>query len=246
MRYLAILLLSWPAWGAPHFQAKMLEGKRVQKEAAQWNIGDWLTQKNKIAFWDHWLAMNRQATIYENILSASHSRYELQTTDASGVVTRRDGDSANYSLDFYVTIFNLFGEYEKTSHNQEAFGGGIGLRLFGTSSQSTTLTARTGWRKSTDFSTHEAWENTFAEGALQLYLMKFMGIHGKYRMIFPAESNLGNKLEGSRATGGVFFETMVFRVFADYYQEPLRYKDASGVITKKQREGYDAGIRLYF
>ncbi len=234
------------AEAAPNFQTKMLEGKRAKKESSQWNIGDWLSQKSKTAFWDQWLAMNRQATIYESNLSASHSRFELKSTDASGLITKTDGDSQNYGLDFYITIFNIFGEYEKTNANREAYGGGIGLRIFGTSSQTTNLALKAGWRKLTDLRSTESWENTFAEGAMQLYLLKFMGFHGKYRMYFPAESNMGNTLEGTRSTAGVFFEAMIFRIFADYYQEPISFKDANGVKTKEQREGYDAGIKLYF
>lgn len=199
-----------------------------------------------MAFWDQWLAMNRQATMYEINASASHSRFKLKDTNSSNVTTSIDGESQNYNLDIYVSIFNVFGEYEKTDTDREAFGGGVGLRLFGTSSQTTNLTVRYGYRKLTDLPTAEYWENQFAEGALQLYLVKFMGLGGKYRMYFPGKSNLGSSLEGTRATGGVFFEMLLFRIFADYYQEPIVYKDAAGVISKQQREGYDAGVRFYF
>lgn len=247
MRFLVIFIcVSLPAYAAPHFQAKMLEGKRPKKEASQWTLGDWIAQKNKMAFWDHWLAMNRQATIYESNLGASHSRFDVENKSATGVITKSDGDSQRYDLDFYITIFNLFAEYEKTDASLESYGGGIGLRIFGTSSQTTNIALKTGWRKLSDLGTTERWENTFAEAALQLYLVKFMGLQGKYRMIFPSESNQGNTLEGTRVTGGVFFEAMIFRIFADYYQEPLRFKDSSGVITREQREGYDAGIKFFF
>ncbi len=246
MRLFILFFFSLPAFAAPHFQAKMLEGKRPKKEASQWTLGDWLAQKNKIAFWDHWLAMNRQATMYEFNLGASHSRYELKTMPAFGVITKENQESQRYDLDFYVTIFNLFGEYEKTSAGAESYGGGLGFRIFGTSSQTTNIVLKFGWRKLTELDTGEHWENTFAESALQLYLVSFMGFEGKYRLIFPSDSSLGTKMGGTRVTGGVFFEAMIFRIFANYYQEPLRLVDSSGAVSDQQREGYDAGIRLFF
>lgn len=241
-----IVLLFSPTLASANFQSDLLNAKRAKKESSQWTIGDWLSQKSKIAFWDQWLAMNRQATTYESYLSASHSRFTQKNTDASGISAEVDGDSQNYSIDLYITIFNIFGEYERTNGNREVYGGGIGLRLFGTSSQSTNLALKGGWRKTSDLRTPETWENTFAEGALQLYLLKFMGLQGKYRLLFPAKSDRENTMQGTRVTGGVFFEMSIFRIFADYYQEPLQYKDANGVITKQQREGYDAGIKFYF
>lgn len=246
MRVLLLLLFSLPAHAAPHFQMKMLEGKRPQKEASQWNIADWLGQKSKTAFWDQWLAMNRQATTYESNFSAAHSRFDIQITDPAQVIIKDDGDGQVYGADFYITIFNIHGEYEKTSGNQEAYGGGIGLRIFGTSSQTTNIALKGGFRKLTDLSTSEAWNNTFGEAQIQLYLLKFMGLSGKYRFYSPATSKLENTLVGSRTTGGIFLEGMIFRLFADYYQEPMRLKDAAGAETKIDREGYEAGLKFYF
>lgn len=241
-----VLLFGASAHAAPHFQMKMLEGKRPQKEASQWNIGDWLSQKSKTAFWDQWLAMNRQATTYESNFSAAHSRFDIQTESATGVIGKDDGDGQVYGADFYITIFNVHGEYEKTSGNQESYGGGIGLRIFGTSSQTTTIALKGGWRRLTDLSTSEKWENTFAEAQMQLYLLKFMGLAGKYRFYQPATSKSDNTLSGSRTTGGVFVEGMIFRIFADYYQEPMNLKDAAGLTSKISREGYEAGLKFYF
>ena len=50
----------------------------------------------------------------------------------------------------------------------------------------------------------------------------------------------------TRATGGAFIEFAEFRLYGDYYQEPMEFKDANGVRTKEERSGYEAGLKLYF
>jgi hypothetical protein len=230
-----------------HFQTRMFDGqKRAQKEASQWNIADWLAQKSQMEWWDHWLAMNRSASAFELNLGAAHNKYTLATTDADGVRTETGKDSQFYNLDFYVTIFNLYGEFERTSNSRESWGGGAGLRLFGTSSQTTSLLARYGWRKLTKLESQEVWENLWAEGELQLYIASFLGLEGRYRRIFPNKSSRGTTLEGARSTAGLFVEFLEFRVFADVYREPIELKDSNGDVTKEQREGYEAGIKIYF
>lgn len=233
--------------GGSHFQTRMFDGqKRAQKEATQWTLLDWLGQKNKMSLADQWLAMNRTASFFEMNAAGAHSKFTIKNTDALGVKTERESDSAVYHLDLYFSIFNLYGEYEKWSDHRESWGGAAGLRLFGTSSQTTAFLARYGWRKLTKLDTQEVWENLFVEGDLQLYFVRFFGVHGRYRKVMPAKSNLGNTLEGTRATGGAFIEFREFRIYGDYFQEPMEFKDANGVKTKEERSGYEVGLKLYF
>jgi hypothetical protein len=230
-----------------HFQTRMFDGqRRANKEASQWTIADWMAQKSKMQWWDQWLAMNRSVETVEIVTGAAHNKYTLTATDAAGTETESGHDSQVYNLDIYVTIFDLYGEYERTSNSRESWGGGAGLRLFGTSSQTTSLLARYGWRKLTHLDTQEVWENLWAEGELQLYLFSFFGLEGRYRKILKNKSSLGNSLEGTRTTAGAFIEFYEFRIFGDVYQEPVEYKDSNGAATKEKREGYEAGLKIYF
>jgi len=230
-----------------HFQTRMFDGQKyANKEKSQWTLADWLGQKSKMALADQWLAMNRSATIFEINADGAHNKYTLKSTDAAGVETEIGRDAQVYHLDIYVTIFNMFGEYEKTSDSRESWGGGAGLRIFGTSSQTTALVGRYGWRKLTHLASKEVWENLWAEADLQIYVFKFFGLHGRYRKTFPAKSNLTNTLESTRSTGGAFIEFQEFRIFGDVYQEPAEYKDVNGVVTKEERSGYEAGLRIHF
>lgn len=252
-RCLILLLLLMPALasgasrgGGGNFQSNLLNAKRSQKTASQWTLADWLTQKRNMKMADQWLAMNRSATVFESIMSGGHSNYKLKNTDASGVETEVSRESQAYQLDLYLSIFNFFGEYEKTSDDREEYGGGAGLRFFGTSSQTTSLLARYGWRKRQDLLTSEVWENQFAEGQLQLYLIGNFGLNGSYRYYFPKRSNQGREFVGTRASAGAFVEFMLFRIFGEAYQEPVEFTDANGVTTKEERRGLTGGLKLYF
>lgn len=235
-----------PRGGGGNFQSNLLNAKRSQKVASQWTLADWLDQKRKMGLADQWLALHRSATLFETNMSGGRSSYKLKTTDALGVETEGSRTSQTYQLDLYLSIFNFFGEYEKTSDPREEYGGGAGIRLFGTSSQTTSLLARYGWRKLLYLGTHETWENQFAEGQLQLYIMKNFGLNGGYRYFLPNRSNLGTKLSGSRLTAGAFLEFMIFRGFAEYFEEPLELTDNLGVKTKEDRRGWTGGVKLYF
>ncbi|MGE4131219.1 MAG: hypothetical protein AB7F86_06245 [Bdellovibrionales bacterium] len=242
---LLFILVSLTIPARAYFQQELMKQKVAKKEASRWTLTDWLSQKRKISLWDQWLAMNRSANFFENNLSAGHGQYTMTTTDASGNKTKDKLDFQSYGLDIFFTIFNLYGEYEKTSDDRESYGGAAGLRLLGTSSQSTNLVARYGWRKLNSMRDGEVWENQFAEGVLDLYVFKYGGLSGKYRNYFSNESNLDGKLGGTRAGGGLFFEYGILRVFGDVFQEKLEI-DRAGVKTKLDREGYLAGLKLFF
>lgn len=239
------LVLMQSSSALAYFQMDLLKGRSGRAES-QWTLAGWLSQKESMRFADQWLAANRQdANLFELDLSGGSTSYEVKTTNASGVQATADESAQSYGLNLYIWLLNLYGEYEKTSNNREAFGGAAGLRLFGAHSQTTSLVARYGYRKTHDFFRHEIWENQYIEGLLQLYLISQFGVQGTYRYYLPSESNLGNELSGHRVRGGVFFEFGILRIFADYFQEPIEIS-ASGATTKEERSGYDFGAKLYF
>ena len=230
---LPILVYSLPA--SAYFQMDFLKNKNSAKASSRWTLADWLSQKSKAQLADQWLALNRSANIFETVMSGGYNDYTVKADGATAKVKRH---SQSYQLDTYISIFNLMGEYEKTDDDLESYGGAAGLRLLGNSSQTTNLVARYGWRKLRDLESQEEWENQFAEGALQVYLIQAFGITGKYRHYFPNKSNRGNNFEGYRATAGAFLEFGVFRFFGNYYKEPIK--------EKSTREGLEYGLKLMF
>jgi hypothetical protein len=227
------------------FQRDILRGHSSGGEPVQWTLADWLAQKNRMSLLDQWLAVHQSNQWFELYGGANSGRFTVRNSGNSGTasVTR---DSQTYSLNMYVSILNLFGEYEKTSDNRESYGGGAGLRLLGTSARTTSLAVRYGWRRLQDLDDGEVWDDQFADAQLQLYLFKPFGLTGGYRYYFPTDSNHGNGLQGQRVTAGAFFEFLIFRLYGNYYQEPMRVTPAGGTTYTETRQGFDGGVQLYF
>jgi hypothetical protein len=245
-KYLIIILASFPIAASANFQTDLLRAKRGRNGGvdAQWTLADWLSQKNKASLMNQWLALHSSSDWFEMNVSGASQQFKFKsdngTTSSS---TNQTGQT--YTTDINFSIFNLNGEYQKTNDDKESYGGAAGLRLLGGSAQSTSLTARYGWRRLSDLKTQERWENQYAEGVLQLYIVQEFGVNGTYRYYFPATSNQGSRLEGHKVTAGVFFEFFIFRVSADYFQEPLQLSK-DGVITRQSSEGFQGGVKLFF
>ena len=150
-----------------------------------------------------------------------------------------------YRADFFASIFDIGGEFERNNQSQEAYGGAFGLRVLGTSAQSTNLVARYGWRRLNSFAAQEHWENQYAEALLRLYVFSFFGLDGGYRHYFKSKSNLGNVLSGHRASAGTFLELSIIRIYGSFFWEPVPVEN-TGVVSKHERDGYEAGITLIF
>lgn len=245
MRFISLIFaLFFSANAFALFQTDLLKGKKTTGTATQWTLADWLTQKNKQKLADQWLALHSSSTWFELNTSAASQQYKLKSSTGS-LSSSTNQNAQVYRVDMYASIFNLNGEYEKTNDSKESYGGAAGLRFFGSSSRSTSLVARYGWRRLTDLKNQERWENQYLEGALQLYLVESFGLNGTYRYYFPATSNKGTGLQGNKVTAGAFFEVLIFRFYASYFQEPMQ-KTSAGVISKEQREGLEGGIKLLF
>lgn len=248
MKKLILVLCLLPMTANAYFQMDLLKGKKTNKEATQWTLADWLTQKNKMSLLDQWLAMNRSANWFELNLSTTRGRLKLKN-ETGGVTTTINEDHEAYHADMYISFINLNGEYEKhdgENNKSENYGGALGIRLLGTSSQTTNLTLRYGWRKFRDITAQEEFENQYAEGHLQLYLISKLGLQGSYRHYFPNKSNLGTEMKGYRATAGAFVEFLIFRVYGNAYQEPIERTAADGTVTKSDRSGVEGGVKLFF
>lgn len=246
-RFLLLPVLWFSCSAHAYFQLELMKSKRSSdRQASQWTIGDWLAQKNRVNLMDHWLAMNTKSGGIEINTNAGAQQFQLTTDSGSGEVKKTHNGQV-YSLDMYILLLNLHGEYEKTDNGWESYGGAAGLRLLGDSSQTSSLVARYGWRKKHDLNSMEIWENQYVEGVLQLYLVQFFGLQGQYRYYFPNESNKGRRYQGHKTTAGVFLEMGLFRLYANAYQEPMEIASTDQTtVTKESRQGLEGGLKLYF
>lgn len=246
MRILALTLtLTFSYSASAIFQTELLRGKRSRGDSSvHWTLADWLTQKNGSRLMDQWLALNSSGEWFEFNVSGNAQEFKVKTDNGTTQVSKNQRGE-NYEVDIYLSILNLNGEYRKTDDDRESFGGAAGFRLLGSNSQSTNLVARYGWRKLIDLSQPEHWEQQYAEGSLQLYVIEDFGIRGTYRYYFPADSDRGTRLQGHRVTAGAFLEFMIFRIYADYFQEPMEVS-SQGVVTQRSEDGFQGGLKLFF
>jgi hypothetical protein len=186
-----------------------------------------LAQKHKQRLADQWLALHSSSQWFELVLSGAAESYT--------------SSAALYRADAFVSILGLGAEFEKSDGRFESSAASLGLRLLGTSTQTTSLVARYGWRRLGDYVNHDRWNDQFVEGLLQIYIFRFFGLTGDYRYYFPETSDLGTRLSDQRTSAGAFIEVSIFRVFGEYFWEPL-HRDT----VLESRDGFIFGGKLMF
>lgn len=239
---LSLMLLATLSLNAhAYFQMDFMKEKNKARSSSRWTLADWLSQKKKMALADQWLALHSSSNWFDLSLSGQQTSFDVKTTNASGTATTKDGGQI-YEVDMYFSIFNINGEYETRGDDMESYAGAAGLRLLGTSAQTTNLVVRYGLQETKNTKTKEHWDNQYAEAQLQLYVIQQFGLEGKYRYFFPHTNGLGHKLSGHKVTAGAFAEFGILRVYADYFQEPLEMANGG----KQDRTGFQYGLKLYF
>lgn len=220
--------------------------KSPDSSATQWTLADWLQQKNRMSLLDHWLALHTSTSWFQFDAGGGPTQYSVRTTTSAGTA-RVTHTSQSYNANFYLSIFNIYGDYEKSDDNYESYSGAVGLRLLGTSSRTTSLTARYGLRHRQNLTSGEHWTNPFLNGQLQLYVFSKFGLQGTYTYYFPNTSNLGRQLKGHKVNAGAFLELAIFRIYGNYFLEPLTIggSGATEDITE-QRSGFEGGVKMYF
>ena len=211
--------------GAPSYarvQRDVLRQTRGNtKVAAQWTLSDWLSDQNQTSLVNSVLALDRNTDWFEiNVRArAGQTRRPGQPTE----------DQRQIDLDAYLLIFNLHGEWERTSARREATAAAVGVRLLGTSTRTTNLVVRYGWSHQKDEDVAAgSFERRFVEGQAQLYVGRHFGLEGGYRHYEP---------KGARVEGGLFVELLPVRVSAGYQREK---------IDGTTREVYNGGVKAFF
>lgn len=250
MRYFLLALLLMGS----HVSAQSMFGVRGSgsssssgKDSTRWTLTDYLSQKQKVRLMDHWLGLNGSAVKFESILSGGSLQYNTTSTNGSGVKVKSSESITSGKFSLFYTIFGLEGEYEKSNKDWNSTSGMFSIRLLGSSQQNTNLTASYGIRKKAyTGDTPETFQNQFAQGSLNLYIVEFFGIDGSYRSYFNNKSSLQRDFKGTRITGGVFFEVGFFRIYGQFNQEMSEITPADGsAATKEDRQGFDVGAKIF-
>jgi hypothetical protein len=241
-----VLIFGVMTWADPtHAQGRRTVGsgsysKRGGNENVRWTLGDWLTQKRTFSLADQWLAVNTQSQLIEYGFEYGRNSYEVTINGQ-----RNDRVIERASAQFWVSIFGI--QYTREDSDEEwlSQSGQLNVRLLGQSSRSTNLTAFYGVRDWKDKVGDGDYQNQFAGGRLNLYLVSFLGIEGQYRKDFSAQDNSNRDYESERSEYGAFIDLDILRLYGNVFRD-IRTVTTSGVPSREVRDGIDAGVRLYF
>jgi len=216
--------------------------KSQDKESTRWTLAGWLTQKQQFGAMDQWLVLNKSANLFEVNIGGGHRTYDVTT---GGVTTKEE--LTHGSISVFWSIFGLEYQFEDSSEKFKRESGQFNLRLLGTSSQTTSLTAFYGVSKTTyDLDSTQDIQNNYAGARLNLYLVSFFGVEGVYRVDFSDKNKAGAEIEKTRLEYGAFFDLNYVRIYGQAFQETTDVSPAGGgTTTSTEREGVEGGVRFY-
>ena len=243
MKYL--LFLSFLFVGSVHAEARTFLGggtfkSQQNKENVRWTLGDWLTQKKSFRAMDQWLALNRQANLFEFNLEGGQSNYEFEI---DGNVS--DQKISRYSAQIWISIFGLQYTSESSDEDWDAESGQLNIRVFGQSTQTTNLTLHYGVRQVEYFDPPNEYNNQYGGASLNLYLVSFLGIEGTYRRYLAAKDDNDVDVEGERTEYGAFIDVSFVRLYGNAFIDKT-YRTTAGQTDIESREGVEAGIKFYY
>lgn len=247
MAILLICLALFPLTASANFQDWLIQSHSYRRsdKNVQWTLSDWLSQKWQVKLEDEWLAMHKSRHIAELALGGAYEKYAFKTDNGTST-TNTPLSAQLFNADFYLTLFNVYGEYQKTDDGIESFAWAGGLRILGSSVQTTALVARYGIRHLDNLQTQEIWQNPFAEGVFQLYICSAFGLSAAYRYYFSAKSNQGDSMSGHKVSAGAFIESGFIRLYGEYYQEPFQITSSTGAPSTQESDGIQAGAKFMF
>ena len=234
------------AGGGPGFNFRQ---KAASKEGKRWTLQEWMEQKNNNYIMDLWLGMYAPSP-YEFFISGAQLSYTNKTnlTPATSPETANSFRSSQGALGAYALIIGLQGEYENNwEEKYNELNGSLNLRVLGNAIQGTHLILQYGQRTRNyqNLSAPLTISQPFAGAELDLYLMRYFGLHGLYRsFLTTTDSTLGD-VNGSRSEAGAFIDFEAVRIFGHWYSDK-QDQTRSGTITHIDRTGVVTGIKFFF
>jgi hypothetical protein len=214
--------------------------RRGNNESVRWTLADWMSQKKQFSVMDQWLAINKQANFIEFNIQGGQANYDL---NVNGTTTKQK--VTTFSAQLWVSIFGL--QYVKADSDEdwESESYQLNVRLFGQSSQTTSLTAFYGMKEWTDLNAANSYDTQFAGGRLNLYLVSFVGLEASYQKNFKASDSLGREIDSYSSDYGIFVDLNFVRLYGKAFYENATITQG-GVPQTEKRDGVDAGVQFYF
>ncbi len=207
----------------------IISKKQEAKKSSRWSLGEWMMTRKAMDAQDRWLALHSSTTVFEGGLSGDLTNYDK---DVGGVITEKK--STHGSLELYLSIFGLMGEYSSSDEKYTTEGGQFILRIFGKSVQDTSIALTYGLVQGDGQRTSK---NNYAGAKATVYLTSFLGVDGEYRDYNDYIDVNNQTISGYYKSYGAFVDLFFFRVFANSWTEKLAETKRSGVAT---------GLKIFF
>jgi hypothetical protein len=234
--------------GGPSFDFRK---KSESKEGTRWTLKEWLEQKDRNHLMDLWLGMYAPSP-YEFFISGQMKSYEATQSTINGAAVTQN-TSASYrstsgALAAYATVIGLMAEYE--NNGEEGFNdlsGSINLRIIGNAVQGTHLILNYGQRTRNTVSSSgvQALRQNFAGADLDLYLIRYFGIHGSYRSFLASNDITLRDVSGNKSEAGIFVDFAALRIYGNWYSEK-QDSTLAGSTDQTVRTGIQSGIKFFF
>lgn len=220
--------------------------KATNKEGSRWTLAEWLAQKDRNQMMDLWLAMYSPSP-YEFYVTGSYNSYKTTVDPTAPAEVSHTSYSGGFGA--YATVVGLEGLYENnTDEGYNDLSGTVNVRIAGNAVQGTHLNVFYGLRtRHQKQPTGEVLRlnQPFLGGELDLYVMRYFGVHGEYQYYQPYNDGTLGELKTTRSEGGAFIDFSAFRVYGNYFREK-QIADKNTVLTTTVREGFSTGFKFFF
>lgn len=224
-----------------HAQASRSGSGQASK---RWTLQEWLNTKNRNALMDQWLQINSPSP-FEFYIRGESFNYETKID--SDPKTSYKSTSGAFAA--YASLVGLQAEYENsTKEGLSDVTGLLNFRILGGELQSTSLILSVGQRtrQFEYLNLDRSVKNLATQAQLNLYLTKYFGIKGLYRLYLPSDEDASiGKVYGYMTEGGIYIDFSRIRVFGDYFEDHLRMTPTTGDV-KIRRHGVKTGLQIFF
>lgn len=210
----------------------------------RWTLADWFETQRKVRLQDQWLSARMSSNPYEFYIGGDTASFDR--TNKSTLAEDTFRQSRGY-FGAYATIVGLEGQMYSSNEESEGWDALFHLRVFGTSVQSTNITAHFGLknRKETIEATDYQYQIQFAGATMDLYITQFFGVGGMYRKYFENSDEQNLRVGGERVEGTVFIDYSFLRVYGKYFNDGTIY-DNLLTKTKYESTGILIGGTIFF
>lgn len=230
--------------GRPSFDFRK---KAESKETSRWTLAEWLDQKDRNYMMDLWLGMYAPSP-YEFYISGNYNSNAKEEALGNSPFAAGSENYRSYSgsIGAYALIMGIVGEYENnTGAGYVDTSGSLNIRILGNAIQGTHLVLQGGLRTREIALSNTRLNQTFTGAELEIYVMRYFGLHGLYRNFLPYNEGTLGETKGTRSEAGAFIDFGPVRIYVNQYWD-VQESMLNNTPNKNERTGTQSGLKFFF